>query len=99
MAFNKIAAALILTSGLVTSTHAASATEGSAHKAGRTDQQTQVLTTPRATSLGSPDEERRYAAREAASPAAKNYRAGDVVIISASALAVILLVVLIIILI
>lgn len=44
-------------------------------------------------------EEKRYAAREAASPEARNYRGGDVLVISASAVAVVLLVVLIILLI
>lgn len=48
---------------------------------------------------GSRSEERRYAAREASSPQAKDYRGGDVIVISASALAVILLVILVIVLI
>lgn len=54
---------------------------------------------PRGTTLGSRAEDRRYAAREAASPDAKTYRGGDVVVISATAVAIILLVIVIIILI
>ncbi len=57
------------------------------------------LTAPRGVSLGSRDEDRRYASQEAKSPAAKNYRGGDVIVISATALVVILLVVIILILI
>jgi hypothetical protein len=53
----------------------------------------------RRVALGTPSEDQRYAAREAASPDAKKYRGGDVIVISASAVAIILLVVLIIILI
>lgn len=49
--------------------------------------------------MGSRLEEQRYAAREASSPDAKKYRAGDVVVISASAVAVVLIIVLIILLI
>ncbi len=54
---------------------------------------------PAGTLPGSRSEERRYAAREASSPQAKDYRGGDVIVISASALAVILLVILVIVLI
>lgn len=45
------------------------------------------------------DDARLYAKREAISPDAKNYRAGDVIVISATTLAVVLLIVLVIILI
>lgn len=54
---------------------------------------------PRGVAMGSRTEEQRYAAREAASPDAKKYRAGDVIVISASALAIVLVIILIIILI
>lgn len=54
---------------------------------------------PPVTLRATPSERSRYAAREAASPEAKQYRGGDdVVIISASALAVVLAVVLLVIL-
>lgn len=53
---------------------------------------------PNGAVLGSRAEEDRYAAREASSPDAKQYRGGDVIVISATAVAVILLVVLILIL-
>jgi hypothetical protein len=55
-------------------------------------------TLPRGTALGSRSEAHRYAAREAASPEAKQYRGGDVIVISATAVAIILLVIVIIIL-
>jgi predicted double-glycine peptidase len=51
------------------------------------------------TALGSSAEQQSYAAREAASPEAQKYRAGDVIIISGATLLIILLVVLIIVLI
>lgn len=54
---------------------------------------------PAGVSLGSPADQQRYAAREVASPNAKNFKGGDSVVIGASALAVILLVVVVIILI
>jgi hypothetical protein len=54
--------------------------------------------TPRGAELGSRAEDRRYAAREAASPEAKQYRGGDVLVISATTVAIILLVIVIIIL-
>jgi hypothetical protein len=49
-------------------------------------------------SPGSPADQKRYAAREVASPDAKNFKGGDVIVIGASAVAVVLLVVLVIIL-
>jgi len=58
-----------------------------------------TLTVPRGVSLGSRDEDHRYASQEAKSPDAKKYRGGDVIVISATALAIILLVVVILILI
>lgn len=54
---------------------------------------------PGTRTLGSPADEKRYAQREAASPEARNYRAGEVVVISVTALVIILLVILIIVLI
>jgi hypothetical protein len=54
---------------------------------------------PRTRTLGSQADEKRYAVREASSPEARNYRAGDVIVISATALIIILLVILIIVLI
>lgn len=54
---------------------------------------------PRGPALGSTEEERRYAAREAKSEDAKKYRAGDVLVISGTAIAIILLVIVILILI
>ncbi len=56
-------------------------------------------TAPPRTSFGARNEEARYAAREAASPDAKQFRGGDVIIISAGVLALILVIVLIIVLI
>lgn len=53
---------------------------------------------PKGAALASKAEEAHYAAREAKSPDAKQYRGGDVIVISATAVAVILLVVLILIL-
>jgi len=54
---------------------------------------------PRSVERATPGEEKRYAAREAASPGAKEHRGGDTVVIGASALAVVLLVVVVLILI
>jgi hypothetical protein len=53
---------------------------------------------PKGVSLGSSEEAKRYAAREEASPEARNYRGGDVIVLSATAVAIILLVVIILIL-
>jgi hypothetical protein len=58
-----------------------------------------VTPAPAGVSLGSTEDQKRYAAREVASPNAKNFKGGDVIVIGASALVVILLVVVIIILI
>jgi hypothetical protein len=52
---------------------------------------------PSGTVAGSRAEDQRYAAREAASPNAKQYKGGDVVVITASAAAVVLLAVILII--
>lgn len=54
---------------------------------------------PGTRTFGSPADEKRYAAREAASPEARNYRAGDVIVISVTTLVIILLIVIILILI
>jgi len=99
MAFGKAVAAFFSTMSVVISLHAAAPTEGSNSEDGSRERPAPALAAPRTASRGSRAEERRYAEREAASPAAKNYRAGSVVVISASALAVILLVIIIIILI
>lgn len=53
---------------------------------------------PKGAVLGSRADEQRYAAREAASPDAKQYRGGDVIVISATAVAIALLIVLVILL-
>ena len=58
-----------------------------------------VAPAPKGVSLGSAQDEKRYAAREATSPEAKNYRGGDVIVISATTALIILLVVLIVVLI
>jgi hypothetical protein len=57
------------------------------------------VSAPRGVSLGSRDEDQRYASQEAKSSDAKKYRGGDVIVISATALIVVLLVVIILILI
>ncbi len=62
-------------------------------------QPSERATPARGAALGTPGEDQRYAAREAASPDAKKYRGGDVIVISASAVAIVLLIVLLIILI
>ncbi len=54
---------------------------------------------PRSVERATPSEEKRYAAREAASPGAKEHRGGDTVVIGASALVVVLLVLVVIVLI
>lgn len=59
----------------------------------------QVRDPPSSAMRASRAEEARYALREAKSPDARHYRAGDVIVISASAVAVVLLVVLLVILI
>ncbi|GEM_PF-3482529 len=59
----------------------------------------QQASVPRGVSLGTPNEDQRYAAREAASAEAKQFRGGDTIVISATAVAIALLVVLILILI
>ena len=53
---------------------------------------------PNGTAPGSPAEDQRYARREAASPDAKNYKAGDVVVISVTTAVIVLLAVIILIL-
>lgn len=53
---------------------------------------------PKGASPGSIADEKRYAAREAASPEAKTFRGGDAIVISTTAVAIILLVIIIIIL-
>lgn len=53
---------------------------------------------PSGAALGSKMEDELYAAREASSPDAKQYRGGDVIVISATTVAVILLVVLVLVL-
>jgi hypothetical protein len=53
---------------------------------------------PKGVQPGSAEEAKRYAAREEASPEARNFRGGDVIVISATAVAIILLVVIILIL-
>ncbi len=55
--------------------------------------------TPNRGVLGSRADEERYAAREAASPDAKQFRGGDVIVISATAVAIALLIVLVLVLI
>ena len=62
-------------------------------------QSSERATPTRGAALGTPIDDQRYAAREAASPEAKKYKGGDVIVISASAVAIVLLVVLILILI
>lgn len=54
---------------------------------------------PKGATLASKAEDDHYAAREAKSPDAKQYRGGDVIVISATTVAVILLVVLVLLLI
>lgn len=54
--------------------------------------------TPSGGVLGSRTDEERYAAREAASPDAKQFRGGDVIVISATAVAIALLIVLVLVL-
>jgi hypothetical protein len=54
---------------------------------------------PERAALGTPSEQERYAAREAASPEASKYRGGDTIVISVTAVAIVLLVVLVLILI
>jgi hypothetical protein len=57
-----------------------------------------VKRAPSGTVAGTPAEDQRYAKREAASPDAKNYKAGDVVVISVTTAVIILLAVIILIL-
>jgi hypothetical protein len=57
-----------------------------------------VKRAPSGPAAGSPAEDQRYAKREAASPDAKNYKAGDVVVISVTTAVIILLAVVILIL-
>lgn len=61
--------------------------------AGTTESVQMAASVPRGATLGSRAEEQRYAAREAASPEAKKYRAGDVIVISVTTAALIVLVV------
>jgi hypothetical protein len=57
-----------------------------------------VQQAPRGTAVGSKADDQRYAMREAASPDAKNYKAGDVVVISVTTAVIVLLAVIILIL-
>ena len=101
MTKKKGAAAWLLTLSVATSAHAAPALESTRTNAAveTHDGLGSPVRAPSPRTLGSRAEEARYAAREAASAQAKNYRAGDVVVISTTALVIILLVILIIVLI
>lgn len=92
-----------LAASLATSARAAPAPEArqpaGAQASGSLEGAARPASPPRGAALGSREEEARYAAREASSVGAKNYRAGDVIVISGTALVIILLVILIIVLI
>jgi hypothetical protein len=88
-------AALLLTLSVVSSAFAAPESGASIQGTARV----QEVRAPQGRTMGSRADEARYAAKEAASAEAKNYRAGDVIVISATALVIILLVILIIVLI
>lgn len=88
-------AALILTLSVVSSVYAAPDNGASIQDTTKVSD----VRAPQGRAMGSRADEARYAAKEAASAEAKNYRAGDVIVISATALVIILLVILIIVLI
>lgn len=101
MAFDRFVAACLLAFSVAATPTAANAADKSGERS-VTNQPPSVQssgTVPRGVAMGSRSEEQRYAAREASSPDAKKYRAGDVIVISASAVAIVLIIILIIILI
>lgn len=101
--------ALIVGLGLSLPSIGHAATPENAPQATRTSVQASAPAAPRASDKATPvtatpvksatDDKSRYAAREAASPQAQNYRGGDTIVIGASTAAVILAVVLILVLI
>jgi hypothetical protein len=95
-----LATVSLLTLALATPIYAASPQhDGSrAESKPRTAEQAPREQTPRGPAVGSKADDQRYAMREAASPDAKNYKAGDVVVISVTTAVIVLLAVIILIL-